>query len=179
MPGVKTTNTAGFSVTLRGLGKVRNMFARIAKGASHRTELHMRYGIQALRWADKNFRDEGGLTGSPWAKLSPSTIARRRKGSSRVLQDTGQLRQSYTMKFGEDNATVGTNKFYAVFHEKGVDPFEIRRGERVYKHPGLPVRRMLPTTKDMLPVLLKTTINYVKELEQRGESMGDANSGDD
>mgnify|MGYP001619274387 FL=1 len=41
---------------------------------------------------------------------------------------------------------------------------------RMVMHPGLPRRIMLPTERDLLPQLLKTTINYVREQEQRGQS---------
>lgn len=39
---------------------------------------------------------------------------------------------------------------------------------RSVMHPGLPRRILLPTERDLLPALLKTTINYIKEQERRG-----------
>ena len=62
-----------------------------------------------------------------WKPLAPSTAARRRKGSSRPLQDTGRLRRSYTAKNASGNIhemtrlslTVGSNLAYAATHQYG------------------------------------------------------------
>lgn len=45
-------------------------------------------------------------------------------------------------------------------------PFVFTKGP--IQHPGLPARRLLPRQTDLLPALLKTTINYLREQEKRG-----------
>ena len=112
---------AGLALTfqLRGLREIRQRFAALRTAMSSRRELHRRWGIQTLNWVDENFRSEGKLSGRPWAKLSENTIIGRRKKSSRILQDIGRLRQSFTSKPTTQDVRVGTDVFYAPYHEEG------------------------------------------------------------
>lgn len=52
-------------------------------------------GLRGLKWINDNFEVDGGLVGG-WEPLSEVTISRRRKESSRPLQDTGLLRSSFS-----------------------------------------------------------------------------------
>ena len=113
MAGLKLT------IQLKGLKEIRQKFTALRTALSSRRELHRRWGIQTLNWVDENFRTEGRLAGKPWAKLSPNTVAGRRKKSSRILQDAGRLRQSFTSKPTATETRVGTDVFYAPFHEEG------------------------------------------------------------
>ena len=45
-------------------------------------------------------------------------------------------------------------------------PFVFTKGP--IQHPGLPARRMLPRQTEIMPAILKTTINYIREQERRG-----------
>ena len=209
-------------IQVRGARQVQQMLRRLAGSVargSGTTALHARYAIIASQWIDRNFQQEGGLVGG-WRVLRPNTIAGRRKGSSRVLQDTGLLRASFVPAWDEKAAVVGSASKVSLWHEKGTKgspetPYPIRpkkpggvlafpvaagtagstlvpilpknykKGDpifarqlksrammfrRMVMHPGLPRRIMLPTERDLLPQLLKTTINYVREQEQRGQS---------
>lgn len=63
----------------------------------------------------QNFRDEG-TDEARWPRLSPFTMfvrayrRNRQNRTPRILQDTGELRQSIVPDSGEDFAAVGTNK---------------------------------------------------------------------
>ncbi len=113
-------------ISLTGDKALRDTIQRITQAAGDRTELHRRFGIQLLNWIDRNFRQEGALTGRPWAKLSPNTIAGRRKGSSRILQDTGGLKSSFTERHDANGVRVGTAKEISLYHQFGTRPYEIR-----------------------------------------------------
>lgn len=106
------------SIDLRGLGRFRNLIGRMAKAGGNRAILHQRYGIETLKWVDKNFSSSGQLAGG-WAPLSPNTVAARRKGSSLPLRNTGGLRQSFTMKFDANEARVGSPSKLAEYHHGG------------------------------------------------------------
>lgn len=121
-----------FRVTLRGLRQFQDRLRSLSRGMGNRAELHRRLGIQALNWVDQNFRQEGALTGAPWRKLSANTVAGRRKGSSKVLQDTGQLRMGFNMRFDNASARVGSPSEIAPHHEFGTRPYEIRPKNRTY-----------------------------------------------
>lgn len=155
----------------RALGNRLNQFVRELGG--NRTELHQRFGIQALRWIDKNFQAEGGLlSDGKWKPLADSTVRGRRRGKrkiktqaqrrryrARILQDTGRLRQSFTMRATNSSVTVGTAVPYAVYHESDA-PRKV-----------LPRRRMLPKFEELAPQLLVTAANYIEELKRRGEGL--------
>lgn len=197
------------SVNIVGLAKFRSLLDRVAKGMGARSQLHQRYGIQAMNWVQRNFRSEGSLSGAPWKKLSPNTIiGRRQRGKgAKILRDTGQLANSFTMTFDANEAAVGTDKKYAPFHEHGgTRSYAIRpkRGkslafahvagrplkkammisERKHAkgtpimfskgviHPPLPKRKMLPTAANIMPQLVRTTINFLNELKRQGRTLG-------
>lgn len=74
------------------------------------------------RWVQKNFASQGGEHKNnfgPWKKLSLKTIAGRRKGSSKILQDTGRLKNSFEFKASSKGAVLFTRVKYAKKHEFG------------------------------------------------------------
>ena len=120
-------------------------------------------GEIGLSWVNKNFEGEGSMVGG-WVDLEPNTIAGRRKGSSAILQDTGNLRDSFDYEISGDTVRIGTKVEYASYHEFGTGPYDIYPVHakalafmtaggmvfaKVVHHPGLPQRRMLPDEKDM------------------------------
>ncbi len=137
--------------------KVQAMFRRLGRSIDEKTLLAL-VGQRHLNWIDKNFR-AGGLE-TKWKKLSPNTIAGRRKGSSAILQDTGKLRQSFVDTVFGNRVSVGTKNKIAGFHHFGTKPYTIRPKRkrflffqtvngpvfaRVVRHPGLAARPLLPT----------------------------------
>jgi phage gpG-like protein len=178
-------NVVDISVSATGGDLLRGLTQRFGQPDVLR-ELHRRWGIRTLNWIDLNFRQQGALTGTPWAKLRPLTIAQRRRGSQSILQDTGELRRSFVMQFNSSGVAVGSPLFYAEFHEEGrTGPWEIRpkyldgvlafkgtNGETIFakvvKHPGYPARRMLPRQSDtnFMQMLVDTAANYYRELER-------------
>lgn len=67
------------------------------------------------------FKDSRDPYGQPWKPLAPATIARRRKGSSTPLLDTGRLRNSITRRVlaGGNGVEIGSNVIYAAIHNFG------------------------------------------------------------
>jgi len=125
-------------------------------------ELLNAIGSRHLKWINDNFEQEGRLQPSGgWPTLSENTIANRRLGSSRILQDRGRLKQSYYKKIIGDHAVwVGSNEKTAEWHQNGTSKYIIKpktkkalkfrtaKGSIVRKqiqHPGLKKRPMLPT----------------------------------
>jgi phage gpG-like protein len=118
-----------------------------------------------LKWITQNFRDQG--TETKWKPPSPNTLAKRVGGGvgGKALQNKGRLFQSFIGERGilsrtANSITVGSNVFYASFHERGTAAFTIRpktkkalrfmtpNGPRFAKfvnHPGIPRRPILPT----------------------------------
>lgn len=69
------------------------------------------------------FEQQKAPDGTPWASLSEDTTIPRRKAKNhwpgQTLQDSGQLAASVHSEYGDDYATVGTNKPYAAMMQFG------------------------------------------------------------
>jgi phage gpG-like protein len=118
-------NTIEITVKVNNMARVRAMVDRLGRKAQGRRDLHARWAVLAMNWINKNFQTEGGLVGG-WAPLRPGTLANRRKGSGRILQDTGELRQSFVPRWTSESATVGSPLKRALWHEKGTRPYIIK-----------------------------------------------------
>lgn len=129
--------------------------------------LYARWGVQGLKWIDKNFKQQGGLLHEgKWKAIKETTKARRRKGKNqkgrrgnkygpKILMDTGHLRnQTFNTRFCARGVYLGSNCIYASTHEYGNSRRNIAK------------RRMLPHQKDetMVKILVKVANNYVKEI---------------
>lgn len=70
----------------------------------------------------KNFGTEGTRLGSKWQRLAPATIKQRQKKGywpGKILQRTGQLKNSISSQANETTAVVSTNLVYAAIHQYG------------------------------------------------------------
>jgi phage virion morphogenesis protein len=102
-------------------GEVKRKLAKLAEDIGNFKTPLRRSGIYMERKTDQRFRS-GGF--GKWEKLKPSTIRRRRKGSSSILQDTGRLKQSVTSSPDIYHLTktylrIGTTVKYAKYHQNG------------------------------------------------------------
>lgn len=114
----------GIRISLKGLEQtVSRLQALIALGqdsGKSRTELHRRFGIQAMKWIDENFRSEGGnLEDGAWKELSENTIAGRIKRSNKILQNSGLLRTTFNFAETSTEVRVGSPSKVALWHEGG------------------------------------------------------------
>lgn len=89
-----------------------------------------------------SFRQSKSPLGEAWAALAPSTVERRRKGSSKPLVDTGQLRQSVTIVAGKDRITFGVSgpaQTYGPVHQFGTSRAGRKRNVRIPRRAFLPI----------------------------------------
>lgn len=88
--------------------------------------------ILMTRSFGENFKREGRP--KKWKALSKNTVAGRRKGSSRILQDKGLLRLSVMStaaagnirKVSKDSLKMGTQQKTAEWHQFGTKPYVIQ-----------------------------------------------------
>lgn len=124
-------------------------------------------GERYAAWIVKNFEDEG--TEKSWKALAPSTLALRKHGGSKPLQDSGELKQFVAEPTGRwlqgnvlNVGWRGNLAKIAGYHHYGSGPYEIKVirarvlaaakrgggfmifGTKV-QHPGIPTRPLLPT----------------------------------
>ena len=112
-------------VSVRGIERVKAMLGRISRKVQTRKDLHLRFAIIASNWVSRNFASEGRLAGG-WKPLRPGTLAGRRTGAGRILQDTGLLRASFLPFWDADGGGVGSADRRSLWHHKGTRPYIIK-----------------------------------------------------
>lgn len=115
----------GARMSVKFSGDLEKRFKVLKRRAQSAEPAFRRFGVDMLRSTDRNFVMQGRRDAAVgvWAPLSPTTIARRRKGSGAgsplILQDTGRLRGSITFQASSRHLEVGTNVEYAGMHQQG------------------------------------------------------------
>jgi len=167
----------------------RKAMSALAKQNADLRPLFKRYQVIMIRSFNQNFKQEGRP--KKWKPLSPSTVANRRKGSKRILQDTGQLRASCAVesapgnitRFRKNSLVMGTNLKTAKWHQDGTDPYTITprhskylrfatssgwRFARQVHHPGLPARPFImihdEDEKQMIEEAEKFSVDVMENL---------------
>ena len=134
-----------------GNDAIKQRITQIANKIKNKKPVLKRIGINLLNEIDKSFQ-RGGNDKGAWAPDSPVTIAR--KGSSKVLVDTGLLRGSYIMKVGADFVDVGTPVRYASPLQEGTK--------------DMPASPMLPSKSKTLSITKDTLEKYIREITRMG-----------
>ncbi|HDM78818.1 MAG TPA: phage virion morphogenesis protein [Deltaproteobacteria bacterium] len=116
----------------KGLEGVQRMLSRLQAGFSDLTPVMREIGEELLANWQQEWREEKDPYGEPWKPLKASTLARRRKGKgfgpvAKILRDTGRLQNSFVVEANKDRVTIGTNVFYAPFHQFGTKYIPQRR----------------------------------------------------
>lgn len=136
-------------------------------------------GADQLKWVNDNFQKEG--IESPWPVLSENTVAARRGASSKPLQDTGKLRQSFNYSVSGNVVRIGSNLKIAPFHEHGTSAYPIKpkSGRKLrfmtangpvfaskVNHPGIPQRKMLPTKNLTAKLAVQSIESTIQQMRQ-------------
>ncbi len=82
----------------------------------------------------RQFASEGRAEGTLWATLAPSTLRRRRDRATPILQSSGALLRSFTIRgaaghverLEEHSLAIGTSLPYALFHQTGTQRMPAR-----------------------------------------------------
>ena len=72
------------------------------------------------------FREEKSPDGINWAALDPKTINHRRNGSSKILNDTGRLKDAFAHSATNSHVEITTDTMYAPFHKFGTSKMVAR-----------------------------------------------------
>lgn len=102
----------------KGQKEFQKKLAKASEDLTNFRKIHNRIGVNALRWIDKNFKDEG--TEKKWPALADSTKFARRKKSGKILQDTGvNLKNTFVHDASEFEVKIGTPTKWAGAHDEG------------------------------------------------------------
>jgi phage gpG-like protein len=96
-------------------------FGRLAIATQNRTVPNRQLAVQLYGWTQRNFQQAGGLQTPSWQPLKPSTMKQKaRLGySGTPLIRTGHYRQSFRPFSDNNQAGVGSEVPYSVYHEQG------------------------------------------------------------
>ena len=140
-------------MSIKGVRALQRRMKKLKGGLSDRRKLNARVTVVIDRWIQKNFQQQGRLAypGKGWQKLSPVTIAQRRKGGggAKILQDTGQLKSRWKKQWTRKFAKIQSGVPYSEDHQEGL---------------GVPERRIFPTEAQIRPELEKVFMDYIKVL---------------
>ena len=141
------------------LQEVDAMIKEMKKNLSpeHMKNMYAQIGQYMKRETQRNFERESDPGGTPWKRLSNTTLERRREGpkksnSHKTLRDTGALAQSIGYRTTPDSVTIGvinnlgTVLKYAKAHQYGIPANMIKRVEVVRRKPrkdGKPNKRWM------------------------------------
>lgn len=134
---------------------VRGRLQRLASKTSNRIGVNAVVAGKLWSMVMENFKSESH-EGEPWEPLAPSTIERRqtkRGGKVAILQDTGQLRQSFESFSNNDLAGVGS-----VSSRKHAELSEIHQEGLG----NVPARPMLPSEKRAQAEAVKIYDVYIR-----------------
>lgn len=121
-------------------------------------------GMEAMAMVATRFKAQG----PGWAPLSTRTKLRRRGNRSKILQDTGRLRNSITAadssadgiyQLTSDSLTIGSNLRYAAIHQFGWDKAQ-------NPPPRIPARPYIPPADEMAARIQKRLERIQKRLER-------------
>ncbi|UCZ84450.1 phage virion morphogenesis protein [Pseudomonas sp. L5B5] len=79
---------------------------------------------------DGRARRQVGPDGSPWAPLSPRTLARKR--GNKILRDTGALLDTLRHQVSNEELQFGTDRPYGAIHQFGGKVNHAARSQQVY-----------------------------------------------
>lgn len=121
-------------VRIKGSPQFNRNMADIQRRLRDTRPLMRSLAITSHKWIMENYRTGGGLLkGRRWPKLAASTVASRRRKSSKPLQDTGHLQRQWNWRATRSKAVIGNPMDIARYHEEGTgiygpggQPYEIR-----------------------------------------------------
>lgn len=106
--------------------QVDNALAQLAQRTQHLQPAFNAIGVEIHRHVIDCFEHEKSPDGINWAALSPQTIKRRRKGSSEILRDKGNMYASLGHNATNDHVEITIGQDYAPFHQFGTSKMVAR-----------------------------------------------------
>lgn len=97
--------------------EARQGFARLSRAMKNTKPIMNAIGTGLVRNTRRRFRTQTGPDGQPWAALNPVYAAEKR--NTRILTESGRLRDSITHAAQSDEVRVGSNVIYAAIHQHG------------------------------------------------------------
>ncbi|MBD8554910.1 phage virion morphogenesis protein [Rhizobium sp. CFBP 8762] len=161
---------ASISVTTEVLdGDVRRAFTKLQQAMDDTTPVMDAIGVGLAGSTHMRFVTQSGPDGQAWQALN--TDYAQTKRNSRILTESGRLRDSINRQAGNDYVRVGTNVVYAAIHQFGgtIKPktgthlhFRIGGQSVMVKSVTLPARPFLGISTDDTTMIAETVYDFLE-----------------
>ncbi|MBB4955565.1 phage virion morphogenesis protein [Agrobacterium vitis] len=161
------------SVTISD-ASVRRSFDNLAVVMGNTRPVMAAIGTELVGSTHMRFVSQTDPDGNAWQALDPDYAATKR--NSRILTESGRLRDSINARAGNDHVSVGTNVIYAAIHQLGgtIEPkaashlfFKIG-GERIVANSvTLPARPYLGISSDDETAIAEIVFSFVDRYIKR------------
>lgn len=144
--------------------QARRAFGRLIANGSDLSPLLRDIGEGLLQSNRRRFDTATAPDGTPWAPLSPVTLARKKRNKDKILVQDGYLRDQLNYQLeGPHTLLVGSSRIYASTHQFGADRGQFgltRRGAPV--PPGdIPARPFLGLSTEDEREILEIVNDYL------------------
>ena len=118
--------------------------------------------------ARQSFEREAAPDGTPWKKLSPVTIARRKKSGHtpiKILRSNADLKRSIVADWDRTSAEVGTITKYATTHQFGAEKGEFGSTKHGAPIPwgNIPARPFLGVNTQQEQHIQQAVLDFIAE----------------
>lgn len=144
-------------------------FTRLISVMGNTTPVMSAIGTGLVGSTHRRFVTQLAPDGTPWKALHPDY--KRSKRNSRILTESGRLRDSINSRPGRDQVTVGTNTIYAAVHQLGatIKPkagshlvFRLASGIVLAKSVTIPARPYLGISDDDHEMISETVFHFIQ-----------------
>lgn len=130
--------------------EVRRNFSKLERAMKNTTPVMEAIGTGLVGTTTKRFVTQTGPDGGAWAALNPAYASGKR--NSRILTESGRLRDSISHVAGNDVVRIGSNVIYAAIHQFGGE-IKAKGGGRLAFFIGGRMVRPVSVTIDARPYL--------------------------
>ena len=103
------------SIDIEGEKQLAAGFLRVERGFESFRKPLQKSNALLRRAIDINFNFAGREFGKPWQRLKKATV--KQKGSSRILERTGEMRRSFKSDLTNNQLLIRNRKSYFRFHQ--------------------------------------------------------------
>lgn len=141
------------AVSVKGYQAAARRLERAIASLKDRRQANRQVTVALYSWAIRNF-DRGGALVGGWPPLAERTVREKERiGKQRIMVRTGELRQGFNTSYSNDDARIGNDVPYSVYH----DSAEPRTS-------NLPRRQLLPSRDVVLDIGLRVYNAYIAKV---------------
>ncbi|PCI03857.1 MAG: phage virion morphogenesis protein [Hyphomicrobiales bacterium] len=166
---------AAIIVTTEVLDKpVRRAFKKLSGAMRNTTPIMAAIGTGIVGSTHQRFVSQTEPSGNSWQALNPEYAAGKR--NSRILTESGRLRDSISSRPGRDEVEIGTNVIYAGPHQHGAVITPKNGTHLIFKIGGrtvgaksvtIPARPFLGVSSDDRTMIAEIVFGFLKRVFKR------------